>query len=243
MYAGLGTLIIFSLFPILAFQPDGMTHFNQYSPYTNPLCIIAGLGSGAVGALFVSALVNGTIIVRDLFHGVIAGAIVVGASSLYISNPIYAIVAGTSGGAIQALIQNFIERTAAREKKVVSTVSWSLFGIQGIIGAGFAAGWKAILYNSKNGLPVESRILDIFNPQFELYGGLISAGIGLGSGLLVGLLVLLLNKHGENDFFEDNVYWMNTDYLNKLVRQENVKPFDHPKPIASNQSDYSERKD
>jgi hypothetical protein len=53
-------------------------------------------------------LINGIIIIRDLLHGVIAGAIVVGASSLYISNPIYSIVAGTVGGIAQALIQNII---------------------------------------------------------------------------------------------------------------------------------------
>lgn len=146
--------MIFALFPILAYQSDAFNPFNQYSPYTNPLCIIAGLGSGAVGALFITTLMNGIIIFRDLIHGVIAGAIVVGASSLYISNPLYAIVAGLTGGIIQAVIQNVIERSAAKRRIIISTVSWSLFGIQGLVGAAFAAGWKAVLYNSKHGLTV-----------------------------------------------------------------------------------------
>ena len=97
---------------------------------------------------------NGIIIFRDLIHGIIAGAIVVGASSLYISNPIYAIVAGVTGGIIQTLIQNVMERSAAKKRLIISTVSWSLFGIQGLIGAGFASGWKAILYKSRHGLTV-----------------------------------------------------------------------------------------
>jgi hypothetical protein len=78
----------------------------------------------------------------------VAGAIACGASSLYITNPVYAFVAGSVGGITQTLIQNFIERRASNQKKIVSTVSWSLFGIQGIIGAAFAAGWQAITYST-----------------------------------------------------------------------------------------------
>jgi hypothetical protein len=94
------------------------------------------------------------LIIRDALHGPIAGAIVVGASSLYISNPVYAFVAGAAGGIIQSLIQNLIEKRGATRKWIVSTVSWSLFGMQGIIGAGFAAGWKAIFYTNSNGMTV-----------------------------------------------------------------------------------------
>lgn len=39
-------------------------------------------------------------------HGPIAGAIVVGASSLYIVNPLYAMIAGVAGGVFQTAIQN-----------------------------------------------------------------------------------------------------------------------------------------
>jgi hypothetical protein len=53
---------------------------------------------------------------------------------------------------MQAFIQNFIERRAAAIKMVISTVSWSLFGLQGLIGAGFAAGWKAIYFSKNNDL-------------------------------------------------------------------------------------------
>lgn len=113
-----------------------------------------------------TTLINGIIIFRDLIHGVIAGAIVVGASSLFISNPIYAIVAGMTGGIIQTIIQNVLERRAAKNRIIISTVSWSLFGIQGLIGAAFASGWKAILYNSKHGLNVEPSILSSTGPQY-----------------------------------------------------------------------------
>lgn len=127
-YAAFGALIIFALFPLLSYEIDAYTRYNSYSPYTNPVCIIIGMGSGLIGAMFVSLLINGTLILRDALHGPIAGAIVVGASSLYITIPTYAFVAGASGGIIQALIQNLVEKPAARKRMIVSTVSWTLFG-------------------------------------------------------------------------------------------------------------------
>jgi len=64
------------------------------------------LGSGAVGSLATSTIINGNLILRDIIHGPIAGAIVVGASSLYIVSPLYALIAGFAGGVFQAAIQN-----------------------------------------------------------------------------------------------------------------------------------------
>ena len=75
-----------------------------------PLCIILGMGAGVVGAILVSIMYNGYLIARDATHGVVAGAIVAGASSLYLLNPSYALIAGGVGGLIQALIQNIFER-------------------------------------------------------------------------------------------------------------------------------------
>jgi hypothetical protein len=66
------------------------------------------MGASTLGAIFVSTLINGQIIARDVIHGPIAGAIAVGASSLYITTPVWAIVAGCGSGIIQAFIQNTI---------------------------------------------------------------------------------------------------------------------------------------
>jgi len=144
--ATLGALIIFACFPFLAFEFDGYIFTNDFSAYIGPLCVIVAMGAGTLGSILISALINGYIISRDAIHGPIAGAIAVGASSLYITNPNYAILAGVSGGIIQSLIQNIIERQAIKKNLIISTVSWSLFGVQGIVGAAFAAGWKAIAY-------------------------------------------------------------------------------------------------
>jgi hypothetical protein len=176
------------------------------------------MGAGAICSITVSCLINGYIITRDITHGTISGAISVGASSLYVTNPVYAFVAGAAGGIVQVLIQNFVEKRAARTKLIISTVSWSLFGLQGLIGAGFAAGWKAIYFSMQNGLTIEALTLE-FTSQFQFYGGLISAGIGLAFGLLAGVIIILVNPQKSKEYFEDAYHWFGHDGIryNKVV--------------------------
>jgi len=124
------------------------------------------MGAGTIGAIFVSLFIHGYIIARDVIHGPIAGAIAVGASSLYITNPTYALVAGCAGGIIQSIIQNIIETPAVKSHRIISSVSWCLFGFQGIVGAAFAAGWKAIVYTSVDAMLVEPKAITNFSSQF-----------------------------------------------------------------------------
>jgi hypothetical protein len=70
-----------------------------------------------------------------------------GSASLYIANLTYVFITAFIGGVIQALIQNLIERKAINQGYILSTVSWSLFGIQGVLGGCFSAGWKALANN------------------------------------------------------------------------------------------------
>jgi len=75
--------------------------------------------------------------------------------------------------------------------------------LQGLIGAGFASGWKAISYNqyqSSNLVPASIVLFD-FNPQFELYAGLISAGIGAAFGIGAGLLTFIVNGQSSSQYF------------------------------------------
>lgn len=137
---------------MLAYEFDSYSRYQSHSPYANPVSVLLAMGAGTMGSIFVSVLINGNLIARDALHGPIAGAIAVGASSLFITNPVYALVAGATGGISQTLIQNLIEKRAARRGYIVSTVSWSLFGLQGLIGAGFASGWQAIVYTSNNSM-------------------------------------------------------------------------------------------
>lgn len=140
-----GSLIIFTFFPMLSYEVDNSRKFNNFYLYTGSTSLLLGMSSSVVGALCISSLINGNIIVRDILHAPIAGGIVVGSASFFIVNPVYSLVAGFSGGAAQTLIQNLIEKNWARDKPVISTISWSLFGIQGILGGIFATGYKRII--------------------------------------------------------------------------------------------------
>lgn len=52
--------------------------------------------------------------------------------------------------------------------------------------------------------------LGVDSAQLILYG-LISAGIGLGFGLVIGLLIYLVNGHLRHHHFADRTYWLMED--------------------------------
>ena len=56
-------------------------------------------------------------------------------------------VMGFTGGSIQVIGQNLIEKSWTRNKNVViNSTSFILFGVQGILGAAFASAWNAIIW-------------------------------------------------------------------------------------------------
>jgi hypothetical protein len=153
------------------------------------------MGAAVIGALCISALINGNLILRDIIHAPIAGGIVVGSASMFIANPLYAMVAGFTAGIVQSLIQNVIEKNYMKSKSVVSTISWSLFGVQGLIGGVFATGYKNIIDNYSNGINYSNSASINYNPGYQLLIAVIAAGIGLGFGILAGIIIYLVSAH------------------------------------------------
>ncbi len=92
-----------------------------------------------------------------------------------------------------------------------------LFGIQGILGGAFATGYRDIINHNTNGVIFSDSSKD-FNPGYELLISVISAGLGLASGILSGLFVLLCNNQTREGHFEDKEYWINDDGLYTGVR-------------------------
>jgi hypothetical protein len=88
--------------------------------------------------------------------------------------------------------------------KPITTVSFSLFGLQGLIGSAIAIGWKAIVENNSDNFIYVHIGED--SAIFILYG-LICAGIGLGIGILSGLLVWIINNHTRENQFTDKTNW------------------------------------
>lgn len=52
---------------------------------------------------------------------------------------------GIIGGAVQVIVMNLVEKKVAMEKSIFNTFSFTLFGVQGMIGACFSAIWYAAL--------------------------------------------------------------------------------------------------
>lgn len=73
---------------------------------TGPVYIILAMGAAVVGSVIFSVLINGTVVARDLIHAPIAGGIIAGSASFFITAPVYTFVVGFTGGAIQAVLQN-----------------------------------------------------------------------------------------------------------------------------------------
>lgn len=206
-----------------------------------PTSLVVGMGASVLGAICLSSLINGFVIVRDVVHAPIAGGIVVGSASTFIANPVYALVAGFTAGLVQAFIQNVIERNWLKTKSVVSTISWSLFGVSGLVGAAFAAGYQNILLTWSNGVTYRAGTLDS-NPGYQMLIAVISAGIGLGFGVISAIFVNLFSSQKSNEQFTDRTYWISDDgltYYKTLTNartelQSDHKPKHIPNPTPDN---------
>lgn len=178
--------------------------------------MILALGAAAIGGFFMSALFNGKLIIRDIINAPIAGGIAIGASSLFITNPCYAVVVGFSAGFIQVFIQNAVEKPLVQKRGINELLSFSLFGLQGLIGSGFAAGWRAIVGGYSDKVAIDKIILNQSQPIYQFVIGLISAAIGLGIGLIAGLLIYFVTRHQTYEHYTDRTYWI----LNDKIRQK-----------------------
>ena len=106
--AMLGSILIFALFPVLAYDVDSSKTFDSFLLYTAPVSVLLGMAASLMAAYIASSALNGNVIARDLLHAPIAGGIVVGSAASFIANPVYALVTGFTAGTVQTLIQNCV---------------------------------------------------------------------------------------------------------------------------------------
>lgn len=143
VYALFGTAILSIALPFLIYDWHETDLVNPFSLYTPVLCVILSISASTLCSVALGLIFYGNFIVRHLVYGPIAGAVIGGASSYYTSNPVYAIVVGLTGGLLQTIFmslkQYFVNTKGHRP---ITTVSFTLFGIQGFIGSAFAVGWK-----------------------------------------------------------------------------------------------------
>lgn len=141
-FALIGTLMTWIFFPILAM--DYLEISVSYTPvYTNAYGVIFALCAATIASFVFSALFNDGIVVRDIVYGPIAGGVASATATFWVVNPAYALVIGFVAATIQVIVMNFIEKRVARSGSIFNTFSFTLFGIQGLIGAVFSAIWSA----------------------------------------------------------------------------------------------------
>lgn len=125
---------------------------NTFLFYTPVLCIILSISASTLTSIAISLIAKGDLVVRHLVYGPVAGAIIGGASSYYTTNPVYAIVVGVTGGALQTIFMLIKQNRVENGMRPFTTISWSLFGIQGFIGSAYAVCWKEIVESNSDGL-------------------------------------------------------------------------------------------
>lgn len=238
-----GAIIIFLLLPFLTYELDAYHGINSHSIYIGPLELILAMGAALIGAIGTSLVINGALVPRDIITAPVAGAIIAGSSTFFITQNAYSIVVGFVGGVIQVLIQNYVEKPNARDGPILSTFSWSLFGIQGFLGGIFATGYRDILNHNTNGTVFSAASLN-YNPGYELLIAIISVGMGLGFGAIAGALISIVSGQTSEGHFEDGEYWLNSDCIS-YPREEMVeinlagKGISHPQgPIEDEEDVY-----
>lgn len=147
-----GSTILVILFPILGIhatrsQDTLFTGVLETVPYTVYHSIAASI-MVSIGTTFI---INGKPLVRDLVNGAVAGGIAIFSPSYYIVVPAYAQIVGLTAGAVQVLVQNYIEVRWVARRDILNSVSFCLFGVQGLIGAAYGSIFRvALLTNQKD---------------------------------------------------------------------------------------------
>lgn len=103
-------------------------------------------------------------------------------------------VLGSTCGIVQSLVQGLIEKRIAMNSRIFNTYSWTLFGIQGIIGGIFASIFRRVV-EYRNDNIVYDFTTNNKNPGYDLAIALVSAAFGIAFGLLIGIMILITARH------------------------------------------------
>jgi hypothetical protein len=186
----MGTVLVWIFFPVLAIDYLNLD-IASHTPYTGAYNVIFSLCAATITSFIVSPIFNNGILIRDIIYGPIAGGVACSTASYWILHPAYALVIGLVAAALQVIVMNVIEKTFARSKDIFHTFSFTLFGIQGLVGAIFAAIWNDVERYQAYGFIVNFNA----NQIFSWVASLISLPIGLIFGLLAGILCFIVGSH------------------------------------------------
>lgn len=228
-----GALLIFVLLPVLAYEGDSSNKFFLFSLTNGPLSVLLSMASAVVASAACGLFYKGSFRVKDILNAVVSGGVISGTASYYITTPVLAVICGTVGAIFQYTLDNGAEKRIYQRFGHLTTYSFSLFGVQGLLGAIFAAGYSNRVSNSEDNGFVYS-IDSNHALQFACY--FISAGIGLATGAVVGLLSYLVSQYNTpEEMFHDRTEWQPDDgiryFLPKLLLPLAKKPTAEPENL------------
>lgn len=184
-------------------------------PYERQLAIVntfLSIGGSVVATFATSILMRGKFGVDEVLNASLAGGVIVGSSCTLITNPAGAIAIGLFGGALSTV--GFVKLSPLLTKIGVYDTCGvhNLHGMPGFFGGVFSAIFLAA-YNLGTSSIIgavgwnEPNTDWLKKGAMQLSGVAVSLGISIASGIVTGLLLLLVYKTEESDFFNDGHLW------------------------------------
>ena len=105
----------------------------------------------------------------------------------------------------------------------MATHSFTIFGIQGIVGGVWAAIFRAVLNvpDRREGFLFPALMKEA---GWSLLIAVISAGIAVIFGLVIGIFMMIMAKHLRFEHFHDYTYWVPDDGIRYDLEYESSAP-------------------
>lgn len=202
-------------------DPSNELFLEPHFIYRIPLSVWYTISATVLVAAGGSILVNGKLIARDMINGVVAGGVCSLTASYYLTNPVWSQCLGAAAGFLQMFGQSFVETRWAKSRPIIATYSFTVFGLQGLLGGIWSAIFaRVILDNEARRETFVYDTANMNNAGWSLLIAVITAGIAMVFGLVIGLLLLAFGKHIRSEHFHDYTYWVPDDGIRYDLESE-----------------------
>ena len=190
---------------------------EPFTNYTSPLSLLLTMGSAIVVGSAVSVLSHGFVVVREVQDALVAGVVVGGSASYVITNPLFSVICGFTAAVLQPLFELVVEKPLSKRLGLISTYSTIPFAFQSIVGGilmSILTIRTRMTVNDGFAFSSETSSGEIFSMTF------ISAGIGLGTGLIIGLVAWVTRPRNMDLELNDREFWAENDYISVGKRKK-----------------------
>jgi len=161
----------------------------------------------------------------DIQNATLAGGVAVGSSSDLVIGPGGALLIGLTAGTLSTVGFNYIGPWVERKLKIQDTCGiLNLHGLPGILGGLAGTIACATAKSQEYGISIATYFPHgTSQAPYQIYGLLITLGISISSGLLVGFVVSKIIP-GPKQLFQDSEHWeVSKDYSSVgVLKTENI---------------------